>query len=425
MGKTKCAEIAKMFYLCFTQIDMATVKLVLRTYKQNKEGKFALAIRITVDRKSTYKFIEWIHKKEWDESNKRVKSSHPNSKRLNNLILQKLAEANDSMIQAEATNQSYTASHIKTTIDNKKNRGTFFDLADTYIEELRSQGKFTQVASEKGRLNNIKSFLNQRDIFFHEMDEQFLIKLRIYLHSEKEVSQRTIVNHYVFIRGLFNRAIRAKLVDRDLYPFGRGKIVIKFPETTKVGLDPDEIKLIENVELEKFSKEWHARNVFLFSFYLAGIRISDTLKMKWSQINDGRLTYQMGKNKKTGSLLLPEKALNILEQYKESARDQNDFLFPDLRKADLSDPKDIHAKIRTATKRLNNYLAKVAKELGITKKISTHIARHSFGNVAGDKISPHMLQKLYRHSSINTTIGYQQNFIHKDADDALGSVLDF
>lgn len=51
--------------------------------------------------------------------------------------------------------------------------------------------------------------------------------------------------------------------------------------------------------------------------------------------------------------------------------------------------------------------------------------RKSFGNIAGDKVSPQMLQKLYWHTSINTTIGYQGNFIHKDADDALDSVLDF
>jgi phage antirepressor YoqD-like protein len=33
------------------------------------------------------------------------------------------------------------------------------------------------------------------------------------------------------------------------------------------------------------------------------------------------------------------------------------------------------------------------------------------------------LQKLYRHSSITTTIGYQSNFINKKADDALDAVL--
>ena len=61
----------------------------------------------------------------------------------------------------------------------------------------------------------------------------------------------------------------------------------------------------------------------------------------------------------------------------------------------------------------------------IDKNISIHIARHSFGNIAADKIHPKMLQKLYRHSDLKTTIGYQANFIHKQADDALDEVVNF
>lgn len=36
-----------------------------------------------------------------------------------------------------------------------------------------------------------------------------------------------------------------------------------------------------------------------------------------------------------------------------------------------------------------------------------------------------MLQKLYRHTSITTTIIYQSNFIHKDVDDALDAVIGY
>jgi integrase len=101
------------------------------------------------------------------------------------------------------------------------------------------------------------------------------------------------------------------------------------------------------------------------------------------------------------------------------------LIFPELKKANLSNSKDVHAKIRTATKKFNKHLKTIGGELKIKKKITTHIARHSFGNIAGDKVSPQMLQKLYRHSSITTTMGYQSNFIHTDTDEALESVLDF
>ena len=48
-----------------------------------------------------------------------------------------------------------------------------------------------------------------------------------------------------------------------------------------------------------------------------------------------------------------------------------------------------------------------------TKTIIKHI----------DKIPIQMLQKLYRHSDITTTINYQQSFINKDTDDALEAVI--
>ncbi len=36
-----------------------------------------------------------------------------------------------------------------------------------------------------------------------------------------------------------------------------------------------------------------------------------------------------------------------------------------------------------------------------------------------------MLQKLYRHSSVTTTIMYQSNFMQDDVDDALDNVANF
>jgi len=92
---------------------------------------------------------------------------------------------------------------------------------------------------------------------------------------------------------------------------------------------------------------------------------------------------------------------------------------------DLSNDFQVQKKIAFADKRLNKALKKVAELAGIEKKLTMHIARHTFGNLSGDKIPVQMLQKLYRHSSITTTIGYQANFIHKDADDALDAVIGF
>mgnify|MGYP003655219167 CR=1 FL=1 len=57
------------------------------------------------------------------------------------------------------------------------------------------------------------------------------------------------------------------IVDQKNYPFGKGKIQIRFPETEKIGLTIEEVQKIES--LENLTKmEGHSRNAWLFSFYL-------------------------------------------------------------------------------------------------------------------------------------------------------------
>lgn len=404
---------------------MASVKVILRKHNQKADGRYPIAIRVTVNRKSKFTFIDWIKEKDWDANNSKVKSSHPNSKRLNNLIQKKLVEADDMILEAESLNKNYTSGEIKEGIKSNSSKTSFFKMANEHISNLSAIGKHNRASSEQGMLNNLSVMLNKSDILFHQIDESFLNKLKVFLIGSKGVSERAVVNHYVFIRTIFNRAISNNLVDAKYYPFGKGRVKIKYPESVKIGLDEEEIRAIEEMTLIEGSPQWHTRNVFLFSFYLAGVRISDVLHMKWSDITEDRLSYKMGKNNKVVSLKMPSKAIEIINAYKDQAEKETDLIFPELKKAKLSDTKDVHAKIRTATKKFNKYLKTIGEELNIRKKITTHIARHSFGNIAGDKVSPQMLQKLYRHTSINTTIGYQGNFIHKDADDALDSVLDF
>lgn len=242
---------------------------------------------------------------------------------------------------------------------------------------------------------------------------------------ELEVSDRTIVNHLIVIRTIYNIAIREGIVSGKNYPFGNGKMKLKIPQSIKLGLSQEEVLEIEQLQLENGKKEWHTRNIWLFSFYLAGIRVGDVLKTRWSDINDGRLTYRMGKNKKVVSLKLPAKAMEILSLYEDQKPENNGYVFPEMRNVDEKNKLDVSRATSRANVSLNTYLKRIAEKAKIEKPLSMHISRHTFGNISGDKISIQMLQKLYRHSSITTTVNYQANFINKDIDDALDAVIDF
>ncbi|WP_240475133.1 tyrosine-type recombinase/integrase [Neotamlana sedimentorum] len=300
----------------------------------------------------------------------------------------------------------------------------FFAVANMHLENLKNREKHHQYDTELGRLKKFKSFLKKNELLFNELSVLLLKKFETYLLHNKKRSPRTVVNYLILIRTIYNLAISESLVDRGRYPFGKGKVQIKIPESQKIGLNQKEIKKLENAT-DLTDAQQKAVHVWLISFYFAGIRVGDVLKLKWSDFNDGRLMYRMNKNSKLVTLKIPEKASEIIKIYQQNYSLDNDLIFDYLKDTDLKDSQRVSIRTQTITRNLNRHLKKVASKLDITKKMSMHIARHSFGNISGDKIPIQMLQKLYRHSSVTTTINYQANFINKDADDALDSVINF
>ncbi|ALM08837.1 recombinase [Sediminicola sp. YIK13] len=406
---------------------MATLKTVLHAKLDKKGNKLhRLALRLTVNRKRSYYHLGQKLKPEyWDERSEKVKISHPKHKQLNRLIRKKYDEVEDIIFELESSKQNYSAKQVVDSIRKNTRRLSFFELADEHIEDLFKANKHNRAISDRSKVNRIKEFVKNRNLSFEEIDEHLLKKMKIHLLNTVGLSERSVMNVFVMIRMLYNIAISKKIVDQKFYPFGRNKIKIKYPQTIKIGLNEMEIVKIEKLDLEQNTAIWHTRNTFLFSFYLAGIRISDVLRMQWKDIVGDRLYYKMNKNNKADSLKLPDPVNEILRHYKNSKVSNADYIFPDLKNIPSNDTLAIYTGIKSAIKRHNTYLTEIAKLAEIDKKITNHIARHSFGNIAGDKVSPQMLQKLYRHTHLSTTIGYQGNFIHKSADEALAEIINF
>lgn len=403
---------------------MASVKIVLRK-KKNKDGSFPLAIRITKDRRTSFIHTGYhVQESQWDFREQRVKKNHPNATRLNNYLIKRLAEANDKSLELETQKSEVSSRAVKQKIKPTA-ESTFFAQAHLYFDTLRKNGKYNRVSAEQPRIHRFKEFLNGHDINFQDITVSLLTRYQAYLRATRSITERTIVNHLIVIRSIYSQAIKGNVIDEKYYPFGHNKIRIKFPDSVKIGLTIEEVKKIENVELAPSSYLHHARNLWLVSFYFAGMRVSDVLRLKWSDFQNERLHYAMGKNLKAGSLKIPEKASKILDQYhREDVL--HDLIFPDLETVEnINDLYRVQQRINIVVKKVDKSLQKVSEAAGIAKKLTMHIARHTFGNISGDKIPIQMLQKLYRHSSITTTIGYQANFIHKDADEALDAVIDF
>lgn len=443
---------------------MASIKIVRRKNKQRKNGSAPLALRISQDYKTNYCFLgQYVLEKDWDEEQGKVKRSHPNSQMVNHFLMKKLTEANDISFELKT---SISSKEMKKKVAKTGSQKSLFLVAAERIETKYKRGTFSVAKSELSILYNIEEFLNLKSslnkvavikvikthrknrliqsrksenslldgieyfkknkaLNFQDINEIFLGKYKTFCAVYLGHKARTITNQLIFIRTLFNLAIKEGVIDLKFYPFANEKEQIRIGSSHKIGLTIEEIIRIEGLDLEKGTSIWHTHNVWLIAFYFAGIRISDIVKLKWSDFKDNRLFYVMSKNKKPLSLKVPDKATAILDLYKEDSKMNNGYVFPFLQNVDSKNAEEIFVKTRNATKLFNKHLKLIASICSIEKNLSNHIARHSFGNIAGDKIHPIMLQKLYRHSDLKTTLNYQANFIHRDADDALDSVIDF
>ncbi|GGW77172.1 tyrosine-type recombinase/integrase [Salegentibacter mishustinae] len=444
---------------------MASIKIVRRKNKRRKDGTAPIAIRISKDYTTNYHFLgQYILENDWDEIKCQVKRSHPNYRRINHFLMKELTKANDLFLNS-------TDGRITTKIAKQKLKGTggqksFFEVAAERVKNKYDSGVFSVARSELSILYNLEEFLihkpgkpkeliikeisrrrklriskgqknnyacldgityfrKNQNLKFRDINQNFITKYKIFCSVYLNHKTRSITNQLIFIRTLFNIAIKNGYVESKYYPFANGKEKIRINSGNKIGLTASEVEKIEALEFQEDLLIWHTHNAWLIAFYFAGIRISDVVKLKWSDFKDNRLYYVMSKNEKALSLKVPDKAKTILEKYRNSQFGNNGYIFPFLKDVKRNDAEKIFIKTRNATHVFNKYLKRIAQQCDIEKNLSNHIARHSFGNIAGDKIHPLMLQKLYRHSDLKTTLNYQANFIHKEADDALDSVINF
>ena len=138
------------------------LKIVLRK-KQNKDKTYPLAIRITKDRRTSFIHVGHSVKEiDWDNINQRVKKSHINSARLNNFLIKKLADANNSSLELETQKTDVSSNAVKQKI--KPSRAiTFFPQAELYLENLKNAGKYNRYTADKPRVKHFKEFFLKQE----------------------------------------------------------------------------------------------------------------------------------------------------------------------------------------------------------------------------------------------------------------------
>jgi integrase/recombinase XerD len=106
----------------------------------------------------------------------------------------------------------------------------------------------------------------------------------------------------------------------------------------------------------------------MFAFNTVGMRASDIITLKWANIQNGRIIYQMLKTGKIHSMKLPDKAKKILSNY--GPKKPGEYVFPFFSSDTYyADAMFLHNKISAKTALINKYLKLIAAKAEINKKI--------------------------------------------------------
>lgn len=358
---------------------MASIKISLDTRRPKKDQTFPVILRVTHNGKSTSVSVGInLHEKDWDDDKRQVRKSHPNAQLLNHKIKEQYHQLEAKVFQSDPNSSVTQITRTVKATTHSPTASSFFDYGFTWVDRLNKSGKVGNARAYENTLKRLISYLGHNRLRFEDITFDFLEDLQANMLG-KGIRQNTISFYLRTVRTIYNKAIKAKLVDRNKYPFD--DFSIKHESTAKRAVGRDIIRLIESVELPTGSPIWHYRNYFMLSFYLIGISFVDLSFIKWSDIVEDRVIYKRRKTGKIYSIKLTGKAHQILNHYRET-HSGTPYALPIIPHHALGDMAKEMFYTRQGYKYCNINLRRIAALCGITEKITTYVARHSWATIA-------------------------------------------
>lgn len=214
---------------------------------------------------------------------------------------------------------------------------------------------------------------------FHQITKEWLEKFLDYL--QKNVGVNSSVSYFNILRHAIHEAKRDKLIfDDPLHNLKSPKNI----ESQREYLTEEELELLAKTDC----KDELYKRVFLFGC-LTGLRISDMIKLKWSEIRNSEalgyhIVYTQKKTQHNETLLINEQARQFLGE----AGKPDELVFRGLKYSDTH----------------NRMLKHWALDAGVRKSVTFHIARHTYATLQlANGTDIYVLSKLLGHSKVGTT----------------------
>jgi site-specific recombinase XerD len=255
-------------------------------------------------------------------------------------------------------------------------------------------------------LKKLKEFLKikhkRSDLYLKELNHKFIVDFEHFLRTDESIGHNTTMKYIRNLKKVMNMAVANDWIQKN--PFGN--FVCTNKKVVREILTEAEIQILSEKQffIERLAE---VRDIFLFCCY-TGYAFVDVEKLKPSDvaygIDGGKWIYTS--RKKTGTQsnvpLLPI-ANEIIDRYKEHPYCvANERLLP-----------------VKSNQKMNAYLKEIADLCGITKKLTMHIARHTFATTVtlSNGVPIETVSRLLGHTKLATTQIYAQVLENKVSHD--------
>ena len=365
-------------------MEKVIYNLVFNRKKQlNSEGKALIQVEAYLNKQKKY-FSTKVYVKpfQWDAKRKAVKN-HPNMESLNQYLTNFIAELEQVELEVAHSGKEFSLSDLKEKPDAGQTSFSLF----MKNEITQSNLKQSTLKNHFSTLQVLSSF--QADVSFNDLSFNFLCDFEHYMLVNK-YHRNTIAKHMKHLKRYINLAINKDLFDLHRYPFRKYKI--KYMESKRAHLTPEELEQLESLNLKGRRTLQRTLDMFLFCCY-TGLRFSDIVsitKDNFLFIEDKVwLIYSSVKTdvhvRLPLFLLFDGKSLPIYERYKNN-------------------PWTLFDMPVSSNSNVNKQLRRICKMANVDKKVSFHTARHTNATLLlynGANITT--VQKLLGHKSVRTT----------------------
>jgi len=241
-------------------------------------------------------------------------------------------------------------------------------------------------ATQKNYVHYVADFAKYFGISPEALDLEAVRQYQLYLIQERKLSPESINQYISAVKFLYLQTLEMPWTD-EYFPR------VRRPTKLPVVLSYEELmQFFDHVPSLKY-------RAALMTCYGAGLRVSEAVALKISDIDSQRMLIRVeqGKGNKDRYAMLSPRLLEVLRRYWRTARPQHrHWLFPSWR-------PDRHL----CTGSLQTACREAALRSGLRKRVTVHTLRHSFAtHLLENGTDIRIIQVLLGHSRIDTTAHY-------------------